>query len=930
MNVRYTIGIDLGTTNSVLAWSSAAGKGIPEVLSVPQWEGPDTVIHSPLLPSFSYLATPTERRGGFAEGAEAPEPEGGWIPGILARGRMAENPGRVIHSAKSWLSHAAVDRTAPILPWQSEEVPPGERLSPVQASATYLAWFRRSWDGIMAAKDPGAAFEAQDVVVTVPASFDEAAQELTLQAAHDAGYPPTVRLLEEPHAAFYDWLGRESNLRRLMDILETSAGHGARVLVCDIGGGTTDFSLFEAAEDLSAPGGLALKRIAVSEHLLLGGDNIDLALAHLLEERLTGGGKRLPGRSWNQLIVQARDLKERILGPATSPGPEEYSVAVAGSGSGLFASTLTTSIRAGEVQRIVLEGFFPECDSDDRPRKQASGLREWGLPYAADTAVTRHLAAFLEGRRIDAVLFNGGTVTPEFLRLRLASLLTGWQEGHAPEVLHVETPALAVARGASRYARILRRPREGQRIAGGHAHALYLEVVRGGRKKSTSLVCLLPKGMEAGQAVRIENAEFDLRVNQPVRFQCFYSNRRTNDRAGAVVPFSEEDFHPLPPLQTAIHLPPDRPRPPNDRLRVSLEGSLNELGMLQIFCVEEDGPGRWRLDFNLRLGLADEEPVKTPEEPLVPKVQLGKAESLIQALYGKKKTSDLPEVKPRQLMRNLEQALGGKRNNWDSATLRALWPATVQGMGRRGRSADHEASWLYLAGFLLRPGYGVELDSARIEDLWRLFAMGMVHPKEKRVQMQWYLLWRRVAGGLNAERQNRVLKKTLPQLQGRDILPEIIYLAGSLERLSPDQKQELVKIFTSGLKKPRIKTREPYAWALGRLLGRSPLYGGPETVLPPERVENFFGQVRSLDWSDPEFAPLNPLFAQAARRTDRRGVDIAGELRDEIVEKMKNSGARREEIRVVLENIPVEYADRERQFGESLPAGLILVKELEE
>jgi molecular chaperone DnaK (HSP70) len=928
LTVRYVIGIDLGTTNSVLAYAETVSGETPRVFAVPQWSSPEALAREALLPSFAYLSTAAERQSGFAD-AEAPPPENGWIPGIFARERMSLSPGRVIHSAKSWLSNNAVDRTATILPWQSEEVPPAERLSPLQAGALYLAYLRQAWDGAMASGDPASAFEAQDVVVTVPASFDEAAQELTLQAAREAGYPPTVRLLEEPQAAFYDWLGRGRNLRVLLDLLEASAGRPVRILVCDIGGGTTDFSLFEASGDASAAGGLALRRVAVSEHLLLGGDNIDLALAHELEGRLTGGGSRLPGRSWSQLLVQARGLKERILGAAQEEAPSEFTVSVSGGGSSLLSSTLTARIRPQEVRSLVLDGFFPECGPGDRPRKRTSGLREWGLPYAPDTAVTRHLADFLDGRRIDAVLFNGGTVTPDFLRERLARLITAWQEGSAPAVLHGEAPALAVARGAARYALLLRRPDAGGRIAGGHAHALYLEVVKGDRKKSRSLVCVLPKGMEAGGRVRIENAEFDLRVNQPVRFQCFYSNRRESDPPGAVVTHREEDFHPLPPLQTAIHLPPERPRPPNDRLRVTLESSLNELGMLQLYCVETEGPGRWRLDFNLRRGLADEEPVQAPEEPLATKGQLAAAEALIVSLYGKRKDPGLPEVSPRQLPRRMEEALGEKRSDWDSATLRALWPAFAQGMGRQGRSVQHEETWLYLAGFLLRPGYGVELDGARIEELWRLFSMGMVHPKEKRVEMQWHLLWRRVAGGLNAERQNRILKKILPQLQGRDILPEAVYLAGSLERLHPDRKEELVKIFTSGLKKPGIKMREPYARALGRLLSRVPLYGGPETVLPPERVEAFFEQVRGLDWSDPDFAPLNPLFAQAARRTDRRGVDIADQVRSEIIEKMKNSGARREEIRVVRETVPVQYADRERQFGESLPAGLILVKEAE-
>jgi len=279
-------------------------------------------------------------------------------------------------------------------------------------------------------------------------------------------------------------------------------------------------------------------------------------------------------------------------------------------------------------------------------------------------------------------------------------------------------------------------------------------------------------------------------------------------------------------------------------------------------------------------------------------------------------------------MRQMEKTLGGPRESWDSATLRALWPAVAQGITRRGRSKEHEEAWLYLAGFVLRPGYGFPLDQSRIEELWRLFDLGMAFPREKGVQVQWYLLWRRCAGGLNAGRQERILEKILPLMAAQaEKTPELVYLAGSLERVPLPAKLRLVHLLTAHLKKPQVTSRVPQAWALGRLLSRVPLYAGPETILPPQQVEDLFRKVRELNWKDPANAPLNPLFAQAARRTDRREIDLEPQLREEIVHKMKESGARPEELLVVRELVAVQDADRVRQFGESLPSGLILVKE---
>jgi molecular chaperone DnaK (HSP70) len=928
---RYLIGIDLGTTNCVLAYLDADSAGYqPQVLQVLQWDSPASTVATQTLPSFNYLTTSAERQGGFHREAEdLPVLENDWVPGIYARNRMADTPTRVIHSAKSWLCHGGIDRTAAMLPWQSEEVPPRDRLSPVQASSAYLSYLKNAWNREHAAGGPEERFENQSIVLTVPASFDEVAQQLTLEAARLAGYPGGVSLIEEPQAAFYDWLGWGKHVSELLDLLEADPARTARVLVCDIGGGTTDLSLFEVTGDPKSASGLALRRVAVSEHLLLGGDNIDLALAYLLEEKLTGGQRKLSGGQWNQLLVQARELKERILtgdGDGDAEGSPVFTITLAGAGAGLFATTLSASISAAEVRETVLEGFFPDCEPLERPRKKGGGLREFGLPYAEDSAVTRHLAGFLEGRPVDAVLYNGGSVTPGFLRRRLTNLVARWQKGRAPVVLQNDAMALAVARGAARYGHILHTRRAGERITGGHARALYLEVVRGKERKTPTLICVLPRGMEANQTLSIENAQFDLLVNQSVRFQCFFSNRRLHDPAGELVPWREEEFQPLPPpLQTAIHLPPERPKPANNRLRVSLECSLNELGLLQLFCVEIDGPGRWRLDFNLRRPEGAAEDAPTPREAL-PKKELGEATGLVLSLYGKKRDPGLPEAKPRQLMRQLEKTLGGGREGWDSATLRGLWPAIAQGMNRRSRSVDHEESWLYLAGFALRPGYGYPLDESRVEELWRLFELGMAFPGQKRVQVQWWLLWRRTAGGLNAQRQEKILDKILPKLPLPLETAEILYLAGSLERIPLDRKLGLVKLLSAGLRKPQLPNKTPHAWALGRLLSRVPLYAGPETILPPQEVEKLFLQTRELDWKLPANAPLIPLFAQAARRTERRGVDLPSEVREELLQKMKSSAARPEELQVVRETVPVKDIDRVHQFGESLPSGLVLVK----
>jgi molecular chaperone DnaK (HSP70) len=463
---RFSIGIDLGTTNSALAFVPLVGEATPEILFVPQWESLAGLAEGPTLPSFLYL--PEDAVAAHFLGRVG---AGQWIIGRFARTKAGETPGRVVHSAKSWLCHHAADRSAAFLPWGSTELARERKISPVRASGLILNYLRGTWNSRFA--EAGFAFDDQEITLTVPASFDAGAQRLTIAAAEEAGFPEGVRLLEEPQAAFYCWLERHDPAHELWRRLDDCDATPRHALVIDIGGGTSDFSLFELRLSESRPIP-DIRRVAVSEHILLGGDNVDLAIAHFMEPRLAGGGGQLSGAQWDHLVASCRDLKERALAGAGLPD-QRFAVALPGRGSGMVAGLQAATVTRAEIEGVLLDGFFPVCDAEARPYRTQAALREWGLPYASDSAVTRHLADFLRDRpRVDAVLFNGGSVQPPLLRQRLREQIGEWQDGYTPHILENEEPALAVARGAARFGALLHHPTG--HIAAGAARAVFLEV----------------------------------------------------------------------------------------------------------------------------------------------------------------------------------------------------------------------------------------------------------------------------------------------------------------------------------------------------------------------------------------------------------------------------------------------------------------------
>lgn len=606
LSQRFVVGIDLGTTNSALGWiDTAAGEGARvRIQDIPQSVNPGEVAARTLLPSFLYAPGEMDFPAGSLALPWDKSPR--FVCGELARRRGAENPQRLVASAKSWLSHGAASRTSPILPWGApDEVP---HISPVDASAEYLKHLAAVFDLEVAGGDAAQALANQDVLLTVPASFDEEARELTLRAARSAGLAH-VTLLEEPQAAFYAWLDA------LGDGWRRRVRVGDLVLVCDVGGGTTDFSLIAVGE---RDGDLTLERVAVGEHILLGGDNMDLALARLLQQRLEAAGHRIDTWQLHGLWHQARLGKEALLGDAAL---KEHTVTLLGRGSRLIGGTITTALTADDVGATLLEGFFPAVPSDAMPARQRRvGLQEIGLPYAADPAVTRHLARFLRTQTSAStpirrgasglacpthVLFNGGVMKAEALRGRIVDVLSRWlkEEGFEPlDARHVlDAPDLdhAVAQGAAYYG--LARRGKGVRIRSGAPRSYYVGIESAmpaipGLPAPLKALCVVPFGMEEGTSVSLPDREFGLVVGELAEFRFLSSLLRKTDRAGTLIEDWGDDLEEMSPLEVTL---PEAGKS-DETVPVSLESRVTEVGTLELWCVARGGADRWKLELNIR------------------------------------------------------------------------------------------------------------------------------------------------------------------------------------------------------------------------------------------------------------------------------------------------------------------------------------------
>jgi molecular chaperone DnaK (HSP70) len=600
---RYVVGIDLGTTNCALAYVDTQ---LPEdeqevqVLPVPQLVAPGEVAERSSLPSFIYLP---EAHDEVAETLalpwhdEAPD----MVVGVYARDVASRTPGKVVSSAKSWLCAENLDRRSDILPF--DRTPPPRRISPVVAAQLCLEHLRDAWNWRMANEDASLRLEEQDVMLTVPASFDAVARELTVEAARQAGL--NVRLLEEPQAAFYSWL------HACGDNWRENVGDGDVILVCDIGGGTTDFTLIAVLDD---EGDLTLERLAVGDHTLLGGDNMDLTLAYTMAAKIQQEqGTRLDAYQIAAMTHACRAAKEKLGTGVDEPQP----LTILGRGTGLVGGTITTDISPAELHAALVDGFFPACSLTDRPAERRKvGLRTFGLDYAADPGLTKHLAAFLDRHRLEdqegnvrlpnVVLFNGGVTKADVFRSRVVEAIQGWNQypDYEITVLDQHDPDLSVAMGAAWYGIVQRGG--GVRIKAGSARSYYLGIESSlpavpGFAPPMEALCVVNFGLEEGSSVDIEADGLGLVVGEPTEFRVFSSTVRPEDPVSKrLMDWSDDELEELPPLVAELPADESQTGPVGSLVPVTLRTELTEIGTIQLWCDQQNGSGSWKLEFDIR------------------------------------------------------------------------------------------------------------------------------------------------------------------------------------------------------------------------------------------------------------------------------------------------------------------------------------------
>ncbi len=929
---RYVVGIDLGTTNSAVCYvDPEQSPWRVRTFAVPQLVAPGQVEARETLPSFHYQPASGELGAGAIRLPWSRE-EPGYAVGFFARDQGTLVPGRLAASAKSWLCHSGVDRTAGLLPWQG--APDCDRLSPIEVSGRYLKHVADAWDH----RFPQFPLREQDIVLTLPASFDEVARELTVKAAAQAGLARVV-LIEEPQAAFYAWIDAHS------EGWEERVEPGQKILVCDVGGGTSDFTLIRVRR---AEGGrVQFHRVAVGDHLILGGDNLDLALAQHVERRLAGEGNQLAPRQWAVLVRTCRQVKETLL---SEGAPERFTLSLPGKGARLIGGGLQVEVTRDEVHGLLLDGFFPRVPLDARPSSRRSGFQEFGLPYASDPAVTRYLAAFLSAHRHvalddgvpqpdhdparpDIVLLNGGLFLSTAIRDRVLDSLSGWFSDPAagvpwrPVLLENERLDLAVARGAAYYGMVRRG--QGVRIAAGLARTYYVGV----ESAEPQAVCLVPASTEPGQDVDLEEHRFELLVSEPVEFPLFISSTRLTDRPGEVVAVDREQMTPLPPIRTVLRT---RKKGESGTIDVELHARLSEIGTLEMWCGEADGRRTWRLEFDVRS--ATQTDVAAHEsaaesEGFLDEAVWQECRAAIQSVFG-------PEGrdKPAGLVKGLARAIGASRDQWPASLLRRLWEALMEVEQGRRRSETHEARWLNLLGFGLRPGYGLSIDDWRVAETWRRLQGKLLHPSPA-CRAEWWILWRRIAGGLAAGQQQALADPLLGPIRslhrqmttgrgkggefavGSHEMAEVWRLLGSLELLPAPTKLELGGILLDLLPRKKMEAvRGAIVWALGRIAARVPVYGPLNTVVPPDAAAQWIERLMDAPYDG--HMPLAVM--QMARRTEDRYRDLGEKPRRKVLGWLAAQGCPAHFVELVRDGGSLDEEEEGLVFGESLPKGLRL------
>lgn len=909
---RFIIGIDLGTTQCALSYVDLEDKNLRvRNLEIAQLVSGGMLEGLPTLPSVIYLCEEERvvNRPPWMDSEDI-------IVGAYARELGFEIPGRFVHSSKSWLCHPRAERQSPILPWQSEVV--GRKISPVEAATSYLAYLGRLWNATIGAENEAFAFLRQKVIVTVPASFDPSARNLTLEAIDKAGIR-AVSLIEEPQAAFYDYLQR--NPKTMVGELKGID----TVLVIDIGGGTTDFSLIRLnwSADRDYP---EFSRLAVGPHLLIGGDNLDLALARRVEAEFKHRGRKLAGKQWLSLLAQSHTTKEQVLAGEVS-GAVHFNLA--GSGSKVLAGAAKVSLESEEIKKTLVDGFFPLVGPDEKPDEDNTlGLSEAGLPFTRDAAVTRHLAAFLRDNDVkpDAILFNGGTMQADCLRNRLFEVLTLWR-GSEPKVLENPHPTLAVAAGAAYYGLVTLGM--GQRIQSGNPVSVYLGI--GTAKSSTTarhvpeqLMCVLPKGSEAEKDYHMAGKTLGIDLSHDSAFYLFYTPAPPKaEESGRLIKFNSKRYLSLPPCVL-------KARTSKGEKQVEIRVRLRETGYLQIFCEEIGGSFSQELRFDLgESEKAGKGPADAPAKRRVPltSAQLKKIATLLTGTFSEK-------IEYNSVFKELESIIGSPRTTWDAEMLRQLFDLFIERESEFRSNQNSLVLWFRLLGFCLRPGFGVQGDTARIDRIWQMIDDRYDYSNAE-FWSDWWIMWKRIAPGLSIERQEALKSRLEPVLfqtkrrdrkdreVGQHERNQLWRLFGHLERISVAEKE---RIGWWIIKAPPSYGVDAVALSALARLGARELAYAPDSALVSQAVANAWAE-QLLKKAMPGNSYLDTALREIGRKTGDRLVQIDDLLRKHILDVFKKKLRKKAFIQPLLKAARLEEKDLAELVGEALPSGFVWVKD---
>ena len=931
LEVPYVVGIDLGTTNSAVAYmdlrQNDGSPGPLRMMRIPQLTGRGEIGNLEVLPSFLYIPGSYDLPQDITAFSWQKNQDMPHIVGQFARDHGARIPSRLISSAKSWLCHGQADRRAPILPWGAAE---GIRkMSPVATTAAYLQHIRKAWNSVKG-EDPENHLENQLVILTVPASFDEVARDLTVEAATLAGLK-SVTLLEEPLAAFYSWLLRhEKNWKQKIAPQEL-------VLVCDVGGGTTDFTLI-TLED--SRGGLRFERMAVGDHLILGGDNADLALARLVEQTADAGTGGLSNDRWKTLCHLCRQAKEEIL----EDRAHHKKITLPGEGSRLIAGTLSATLDRRMIEKIVVDGFFPMVDDSTASKSSMRpAITEFGLPYEPDPAVTRHLIRFLERHRSDILdgsqrdnpapdylLFNGGSLKPVIIQERIRSAVGEWfglEEEKMPRILDNPALELAVARGAAYYGLV--KAGRGVRVGGGSPRSYYIGVGTQDQPQATAkALCVVERGVEEGSAIDLADLEFKVRTNQPVAFDLYASSYRSGDHAGDTVAI-DDSLTALPPIQTVVQY---GKKGVQAKIPVTLEAGYTEIGTLALWCCSRISTHRWKLQFQLRASI---EKTAVAEQQVFESEIVETARNTLATVFGAGRLAAPPEDSIKRLptvVKDIAVILGRNRKQWPMSLIRTLGDDLLKIADSRKGGPLFESRWLNLCGFLLRPGFGDAADPRRLARLWKIYLRNPLFGNNLQVRTEWWIMWRRLAGGLRHGQQRQFAQDVMPQLGSRRSKSkkhmaaqerlELWMAAASMEQLLVHDKLSLGNLLLSEIKPKKCKPQ--HLWSLARIGTREPLYASVDRVVPPVEVTPWIAALMAQTWRNPK--PVLGALCQMARRTGDRARDLEPAFLESAVAWMQEQGAD-ETLTGPLKRVTAICSEEQNLiFGESLPAGLILDK----